>query len=106
MRAAENIAFWCPAIVFGAVLIAWPLSVVYFMFLGSGAASGTALHIKNYILFTGQLYPVFYGSGVIFSRAAAVSRAHWAKVLILGCIPALSGLPWLLIWDLHMRFLK
>jgi len=102
---ASRIAFWIPAIVFGAALLAWPLSVTYLMFLGSGVSSGFVLHIKEYIGFSAALYPIFYLLAIALSRNALAEGAHWTKVLALGLIPMLNGLIWMLLLDLSMRFM-
>ena len=103
MSPASRIAFWCPAMLFGAALLAWPPSVFFWMFLGSGVADGVALHTKNYVAFTAMLYPIIYAAAVVFSRNALSEGAHWAKILAIGCIPIFSGLPWILLWDIYMR---
>ena len=74
------------------------------MFLGSGADSGAVSYIKNLVFFLSMLYPLFYGLAVIVGRAALNGGASWGKVLLLGCIPIMSGFPLLQLWGLYMEF--
>lgn len=72
------------------------------MYLASGVDSGASLHLKNYVYIASTLYPVFYGLAVFLSRAALRREAVWGKILLLACIPVLSGFPLLLLWGLYL----